>query len=169
MFHSPRVLLIIFEALWISFNRFCFLAIFTKFHDPGPVAKSRNYCVYKNSYTAVMHHLSWTAEMFHSPRVLLNIFEVFWLRFNTFCFLTIFTKFHDHGPVAKSRNLWLYKNSYSPAMHHLSWTVKMFHSLRVLLILFEVFWMSFITICFLTIFTKFHDPGPVTKSRNWCV
>ena len=166
MFHSPKVLLIIFEVFWMGFNTFRFLSIFTKFHDHGPVAKSTNWCVYKKSYAPAMHHLSCTVEMFHPPWVLLILFEVFWMSSNPICFLRIFTKFHDPGPVAKSRNWCVYNNSYAPAMHHLSWTVEMFHSPRVLLIIFEVFWISFNTFCFLTIFTKFHDPGPVAKSRN---
>ena len=132
---------------WV-FNTFCFVIIFTNFHDPGPVARSKNLCVYNNSYAPVMHHLLLTVEMFHSHRVLLITFEVFLMSFNPVYFLTIFTKFHDPGPVAKSKNLCVYDNSYAPAIHHLSWTLQMFHSPTVLLIIFEVFWMSFNTFVF---------------------
>ena len=119
--------MILFEMFCMNFNSICLLTFFTKFHYPGPVTKSRNWCVYKNSYAPAMHHLSWTVEIFHSPRVLLILFKVFQMSFNTFCFLRIFTKFHDPGPVSKSRNWCLHNNSYAPGIRHLSWTVQMCH------------------------------------------
>ena len=126
MFHSQRVLRIIFEVFWMSFNPLCSLTIFTKFYDPGLVAKSRNWCVYNNSYEPAMHHISLTVEIFAWPRVLLIMFEVFWMRFNTFSFLTTFTKFHDPGTVTNSRNLCVYNKSYAPAMHHLRGQLRTF-------------------------------------------